>query len=346
MKYKTIPVEEAVGMVIPHDITEIVPGVFKGARFKKGHIIREEDIPKLKDLGKNYIYVLELDEDELHENDAAIRLAKAVAGEGVEWSEEIREGKVNFKAAYEGLLKIETEALLRINMLGEISLSTKHTNLWVKKGELIAGGRAIPLVVKRALLEEVERICSEYPVKVLRVLPKKLNKAGLVITGSEVFYGRIEDAFAPRMIPKLESFGLKVEGPLFAPDDKEFIKENIENLLKRGCELILVTGGMSIDPDDVTKLAIRDLNPEIYLYGTPVLPGNMFLYAYLSEGQVVLGVPACAMYFKTTVLDLVLPRVLAGEKLYRYDIAKLAHGGYCYNCVECRYPICPFGKAQ
>ncbi|MGC8966105.1 MAG: molybdopterin-binding protein, partial [Caldimicrobium sp.] len=176
------------------------------------------------------------------------------------------------------------------------------------------------------------------------VLPKKLNKAGLVITGSEVFYGRIEDAFAPRMIPKLESFGLKVEGPLFAPDDKEFIKENIENLLKRGCELILVTGGMSIDPDDVTKLAIRDLNPEIYLYGTPVLPGNMFLYAYLSEGRVILGVPACAMYFRATVLDLVLPRVLAGEKLYRYDIAKLAHGGYCYNCPECRYPICPFGK--
>ncbi|MEZ0343797.1 MAG: molybdopterin-binding protein [Caldimicrobium sp.] len=344
MRYKTIPVEEAVGMVLSHDITEIVPGTFKGARFKKGHIIREEDIPKLKDLGKNHIYVLELEEDEIHEDEAALLLAKAVAGEGVEWSEEIREGKVNFKAAYEGLFKVETEALLRINFLGEISLSTKHTNLWVKKGEPLAGGRAIPLVVKRALLEEVEKICSEYPEKVLRVLPKKINKAGLVITGSEVFYGRIEDAFAPRMIPKLEAFGLKVEGPLFAPDDKDFIKENIENLLKRGCEVVLVTGGMSVDPDDVTKVAIRELNPEIYLYGTPVLPGNMFLYACLPDNKVILGVPACAMYFKITILDLILPRVLVGEKLSRYEIAKLGHGGYCYNCAECRYPICPFGK--
>jgi hypothetical protein len=344
MRYKSIPVEEAVGMVLPHDITEIVPGVFKGARFKKGHIVRIEDIPKLKDLGKNHLYVLELEEDELHEDEAALRLAKAVAGEGVEWSEEIREGKVNFKAGYEGLLKIETEALLRINLLGEISLSTKHTNLWVKKGEAIAGGRAIPLVVKKTLLEEVEKICSEYPTKVLRILPKKLEKAGLVITGSEVFYGRIEDAFAPKMLPKLEKFGLKIEGPLFAPDDKDFIKENLSNLLQRGCEVILVTGGMSVDPDDLTKVAIRELDPEIYLYGTPVLPGNMFLYARLKSGQTLLGVPACAMFFKITILDLILPRVLAGETLTRLDIAKLGHGGYCYNCAECRYPVCPFGK--
>ena len=344
MKYKIVPVEEAVGMVLPHDITEIVPEKFKGARFKKGHIIREEDIPKLKDLGKNHLYLLELEEDELHEDEAAIRLAKAVAGEGIIWSEEIREGKVNFKAEREGLLKIETEALLRINLLGEISLSTKHTNLWVKKGELIAGGRAIPLVVKKTLLEEVERICAEYPEKVLRVLPKRINKAGLVITGSEVFYGRIEDAFAPRMIPKLEAFGLSVEGPLFAPDDEDFIYQNILNLLNRGCDLILVTGGMSVDPDDVTKSAIQKLNPEIYLHGTPVLPGNMFLYASLKDGKTVLGIPACAMYFKITILDLLLPRILAGEKLSRLDIAKLGHGGYCYNCPECRYPICPFGK--
>jgi len=344
MRSKIVPVEEAVGMVLPHDFTEIVPGVFKGARFKKGHIIKEEDIPKLKDLGKNHIYVLELEEDELHEDEAALRLARAVCGEGVTFSEEIREGKVNFRAAYDGLLKIEVEALLRINLLGEISLSTKHTNLWVKKGEFIAGGRAIPLVVKKSLLEEVEKICSEYPHKVLRVLPRKLEKAGLVITGSEVFYGRIEDAFAPRMIPKLEAFGLKVEGPLFAPDDKDFIKKNIINLLQKGCELILVTGGMSVDPDDVTKIAIRELNPEVYLYGTPVLPGNMFLYALLPNNRVILGVPACAMYFKITILDLVLPRVLVGERLSRLDIAKLGHGGYCYNCPECRYPICPFGK--
>lgn len=216
MKVKLIPIEEAIGTILPHDITEIVPGKFKGARFKKGHIIREEDIPKLKDLGKNHIYVLELEEEEMHEDEAAFRLARAVAGEGVVYSKEIREGKVNFKAEREGLLKIETEALLRINLLGEISLSTKHTNLWVKKDEFIAGGRAIPLVIKKSIMEEVEKICQEYPQKVLRVLPQKIYKAGLVITGSEVFYGRIEDAFAPRMIPKLEAFGLSVLGPLFA----------------------------------------------------------------------------------------------------------------------------------
>lgn len=344
MKYRTIPVEEAIGMVLPHDITEIVPNKFKGARFKKGHVIREEDIPILKNLGKNHIYVFELEEDELHEDDAALRLAKAVAGEGVIYSEEIREGKVNFKAAYDGLLKVETETLLRINLLGEISLSTKHSNLWVKKGEFIAGGRAIPLVIKSSLIEEVEKICSQSPNKVLRVLPKKISKAGLVITGSEVFYGRIEDAFAPRMIPKLEAFGLTVEGPLFAPDNLDFIYDNIVNLLNKGCELILVTGGMSVDPDDVTRLAIKKLEPEIYLYGTPVLPGNMFLYTSLKDGRTILGVPACAMYFKITILDLVLPRVLAGERFTRLDIAKLGHGGYCYNCPECRYPICPFGK--
>ncbi len=344
MKYKLVPVEESIGMMLPHDITEIVPGVFKGARFKKGHIIKEEDIPKLKDLGKNSIYVLEIEEDELHENEAALLLAKAVAGEGVEWSEEIQEGKVTFKASYEGLFKVNTEALLRINLLGEISLSTKHTNLWVKKEEPLAGGRAIPLVVKKALLDKVFAISQEYPEKVLRVLPKKMEKAGLVITGSEVYYGRIKDAFAPKMLPKLEFFKLKVEGPLFCPDDKDFIKDTLKNLLEKGCEVILVTGGMSVDPDDVTKVAVRELNPEIYLYGTPVLPGNMFLYTLWETGQVILGVPACAMYFKTTILDLILPRVIVGEKLSRLEIAKLGHGGYCYNCKECRYPICPLGK--
>lgn len=344
MKYKVIPVEEAVGMVLPHDHTEIIPGGFKGARFKKGHIITEEDIPKLKDLGKFHIYVLELEEDELHEDDAALRIAQAVAGEGISWSPEVREGKINFKAAYEGLLKIDTETLLAINMLGEISLTTKHGNIWVKKNEFVAGTRVIPLVVKKSLIEEMERICQAKSQKVLRVIPRKINKAGLVITGSEVFYGRIEDAFAPRMIPKLEAFGLQIEGPLFAPDDKDFIKQNISKLLEKGCELVLVTGGMSVDPDDVTKVAIRELNPEIYLYGAPVLPGNMFLYAALGD-KTILGIPACAMYFKTTTLDLVLPRVLAGEKLERVDIAKLGHGGYCYTCAECHFPICPFGKA-
>ncbi len=343
MKTKVISVEEAVGHVLPHDVTMIIPGQFKGARFKKGHIVKEEDIPLLKACGKDHIYILELESDELHEDEAALRLAKACCGEGITYSSEIREGKVIFKAEREGLFKVETDALFQINLLGEISLSTKHTNLWVKPGEQVAGGRAIPLVVKESLLQEVERIAKEYPQGILRVLPPKLKKAGLVITGNEVFYGRIEDAFAPRLIPKLQGFGLEVLGPFFAPDDRDFIRSSIEDLWQRGAEVVLVTGGMSVDPDDVTRHAIADLKPDTILYGTPVLPGNMFLYASLGE-KVILGIPACAMFFKITILDLILPRVIVGERITREDIAKLGHGGFCYNCPECRYPICPFGK--
>ncbi|MCX7873757.1 MAG: molybdopterin-binding protein [Caldimicrobium sp.] len=346
MKYRVVPIEEAVGMVLPHDVTEIIPGEFKGARFKKGHIIKEEDVPKLKDLGKNHIYVLELEEEDIHEDEAALRMARAVAGEGVGWSESVSEGKITFKALYEGLLKVDIERLLEINLLGEVALTTKHNNVWVKKGEPLAGVRAIPLVVKEALLREVERIAQSSDKKILRVLPQKIFKAGLLITGTEVFYGRIKDAFAPKMLPKLSAFNLSVEGPLYAPDEKDFIRDTIRDFLDRGCEVVLVTGGMSVDPDDVTKVAIRELNPEVYVYGAPVLPGNMFLYALLGDNRVILGIPACAMYFKVTILDIILPRVLVGEKLDRRAIASLGHGGFCYNCKECHYPICPFGKAS
>jgi len=342
MKAQTIPVEKAVGMVLPHDITEIRPGEFKGAAFKKGHIIREEDIPHLKRLGKEHIYVLEMDPDELHENEAALRLARAVCGEGVSYSTEVREGKVTFHAEREGLFKVDIEALYRINLLGEIALSSRHGNFWVKKGEKLAGGRAIPLVVKEKLLAEVEKIASASP-GILRVLPRSMEKAGLVITGNEVYYGRIKDAFAPVMLPKLKAFGLKVLGPVFVPDDRERIREAISGLFSQGAEVVLVTGGMSVDPDDVTRKAIADLHPEPLTYGAPVLPGNMFLVAYLGK-KAILGVPACGMFHGVTVLDLILPRVLVGEVITRKEVAALGHGGYCLNCKDCRFPVCPFGR--
>jgi len=188
----------------------------------------------------------------------------------------------------------------------------------------------------------VERIAAESP-GVLRVLPRRMERAGLVITGNEVYYGRIKDAFAPVMIPKLEAYGLSVSGPVFVPDDRARIREAIEGLLSEGAELVLVTGGMSVDPDDVTRLAIADLGPEPLTYGAPVLPGNMFLVGYLGR-KAILGVPACGMYHGVTVLDLVLPRVLAGEVLTRKEIAALGHGGYCLHCRECRFPVCPFGR--
>ena len=342
MKARIIPVEKAVGMVIPHDVTEIRPGEFKGRAFKKGHIIRAEDIPYLKRLGKYHLYVLEMEPDELHEDEAAIRLAQAVAGEGVGFSEEVREGKVIFHAEREGLFKVDTEALYRINLLGEIALSSRHGNFWVKKGEKLAGARAIPLVVKRDLLSEVERITSEGP-GVLRVLPRRMSQAGLVITGTEVYEGRIKDAFAPVMRAKLSALGLEVWGPIFAPDNPERIREAISGLLSQGAEVVLVTGGMSVDPDDVTRKAVAELNPELFTYGAPVLPGNMFLVAYLGK-RAILGVPACGMYHRVTVLDLILPRVIVGETITRKELAVLGHGGFCLQCRDCRFPICPFGR--
>ncbi len=341
MKARFIPVEEAVGMVIPHDLTEIRPGEFKGPAFRKGHVIRAEDIPRLKRMGKDHIYALELEPGELHEDEAALRLAKAVAGPGVTYGTEIKEGKVTFYAAYDGLLKIDVEALLSLNLLGEIILSTKHTDFFVRKGEAVAAGRAVPLVVKEDLLVKVEEIAGK--TDLLAVKPPVIKKVGLVITGNEVYFGRVEDAFVPALTPKLEAFGLEVLAVRFCPDDQAFIKKTLEEVLAQGAELVLVTGGMSVDPDDVTRHAIAALGVSDLVYGSPVLPGAMFLVAYRGDTP-ILGIPACGMYFRTTVLDLVLPRLICGEKVKKEDIARMGHGGFCFGCKTCRFPVCPFGR--
>ncbi len=341
MKARLIPVEEAVGMVIPHDLTEIRPGEFKGRAFKKGHIIRKEDIPRLKKMGKDHIYALELEPGELHEDEAALWLAKVVTGPGVTYSREIKEGKVTFYATCNGLLKVNIEKLYHLNLLGEIILSTKHTNFFVRKGEAIAAGRAIPLVVKKDLLEKVEKIAASDGI--LSVKEPCLKKAGLVITGNEVYYGRVKDAFFPALAPKLKSFGLEVTGVRFCPDDKTFIAGALKEILASGVDLVLVTGGMSVDPDDVTRYAIASLGVKGLVYGSPVLPGAMFLIAYYHNIP-ILGIPACGMYFRITVLDLVLPRLICGERVTKEDIARMGHGGFCFGCKECRFPVCPFGR--
>ncbi len=342
MKSRVVPVEQAVGMLLPHDVTEIRPGSFKGPAFKKGHRIRAEDVEHLKRLGKEHIYVLELEPEDLHEDDAARWLARAVAGPGVKASKEISEGKVGFSATRDGLFKVNIEGLLELNSLGEIILATRHTNFYVHKGEPLAAGRAIPLVVKRNLLQQVDEIVSRYG-PLLEVKAPSLNRAALVITGNEVYYGRIQDAFAPALLPKLKAYGLEVVDVRFCPDDPPFIKNTLSQVLAAGAELVLVTGGMSVDPDDVTRFAIAELPAQIVTYGSPVLPGAMFLLAYCDQVP-ILGVPACGMYFRTTVLDLVLPRVICGERLTQADIAALGHGGFCLQCKECRFPLCPFGR--
>jgi molybdenum cofactor synthesis domain-containing protein len=356
---KTIPVQEAVGTVLAHDITEIRPGEFKGRAFKKGHIIRKEDVCHLQRLGKEHLFVLNIAEDEMHENDAAYAIAKALMGNGVRIKGEPREGKIDIIAERDGLLKIDRDALLNFNMLGEVMCATLHDNMVVKKGQTLAGTRAIPLVVKKSVVEQAARIAMERADRinvtshgntvasvqtgVIEVKELRKPKAGIVITGNEVYHGRIKDAFAPIIRKKIEEYGGELVGIYYAPDDKQYIEDRLRELLNSGANLLITTGGMSVDPDDVTRFAIRNLGATDFTYGSAVLPGAMFLIAYL-DSIPILGIPACGMYAKTTIFDLILPRVLAGERIGRKEVAALGHGGLCLKCEVCRYPVCPFGK--
>jgi hypothetical protein len=339
---KTLPVEQSIGMVLPHDITEIVRGSHKGSAFKKGHIIRSEDIEHLKKLGKDNIYILTLETNEIHENEAAGILARALAGQGVAMSPRPDEGKITLTAARDGLLRVNKGALYRFNLLGEVMCSTLHDNTPVKTGEIIAGTRLIPLVAPRAIVDKAARIASRKG-HVLQILPLRSAKAGLVITGSEVFHGRIKDRFEEVLREKLQKLGSQVQYVEFAPDDTGLISAAIHRCLAAGADLIVTSGGMSVDPDDKTRAGILAAGASDTVYGTPVLPGAMFLVGTI--GQVpILGVPACGMYHKITVLDLLLPRILTGEVIGRKELAGMGHGGLCRNCPTCQYPVCNFGK--
>lgn len=339
---KRLAVTEAVGTVLAHDITEIRPGEFKGRAFRKGHIIRKEDVSHLQRLGKENLFVLHIADDEMHEDDAAYALAHALMGEGVKVKGEPKEGKINIIAETDGLLKINRDALLAFNMLGDIMCATLHDNTVVKKGQTVAGTRAIPLIVKRDVVEAAVSI-GVNAGNIIRVRPVRKPKAGVVITGNEVYHGRIKDAFAPVITEKIKAVGGEIAGIYYAPDDEAFIGARLRELIKAGADLLITTGGMSVDADDVTRFAIRELGVEHITYGSAVLPGAMFLVAYLGDIP-ILGIPACGMYAKTTIFDLILPRILAGEKVGRRELAELGHGGLCMKCGECRYPVCPFGK--
>lgn len=340
---KIVPVTEAVGMVLPHDITEIVKDTFKGRAFKKGHVIRPEDVEYLQRLGKDHVYVLQLSPNEIHENEAALCMARALAGSGIIYSDEIVEGKVSLKAAVDGLLKINREALYRFNLLGEVMCATLQNNTPVKRGEQVAASRLIPLVGERRTVDEAVALAqAAFPM--VQVVPLRTVRAGLVITGSEVFYGRIQDRFEAVLREKLAQIGSEVSVVGFAPDDSALIAAEIKKCCAAGAELIVTSGGMSVDPDDVTRLGIKEAGAESMVYGTPVLPGAMFLVGKI--GQIpIMGVPACGMFHKITVLDLVLPRILIGESIGREELAALGHGGLCRNCSHCHYPACSFGKA-
>lgn len=338
---KKVRVEDAIGMVLAHDLTKIIPDRFKGVAFKKGYIIKEEDIEDLKNIGKNHVYILSLDENQLHEDEAAIRIGKAASGNGIATTNP-SEGKVNLKAKYKGLLKINTEALQEINELDMIMLATLHNHSVVNKDQTVAATRIIPLVIDKVKIEKLEDICdtSNEVVSIKQMHPLK---TGILVTGSEIYYGRITDKFGDILKNKIKNYGGQFVGIKYAPDNPQIISKKINELIEMGAEVILASGGMSVDADDVTPTAIRNIATDIISYGSPVLPGAMFMVAYYKD-KTILGIPGCGMYHKTTVFDLIYPRVLAKERLTKKDITSLAHGGLCMKCEVCNYPICPLGK--
>jgi molybdenum cofactor synthesis domain-containing protein len=341
---KKIKVEDAVGTRLAHDINEIRPGEFKGPAFRQGHEVCNEDICHLQKLGKNHLYLIDLADDEIHENQAAAILARGLAGEAIGWEDNPREGKISLHAAMDGLLSVDAAALAAFNMVDEVMCATLHSHTLVNKGQRVAATRAIPLVMKRAPVERAAAIAAQNG-GVVRVKALRKARAGLVVTGSEVYHGLIEDKFAPILSRKITDLGSDVAGISLVPDDEHLITTAIRSHIDNGCDLLMLSGGMSVDPDDVTRKAIRMAGAHEMHYGAAVLPGAMFLVAYI-EGIPLLGVPACGLHHRVTVLDLVLPRILTGEKITKRALAFIGHGGLCMDCPECRYPHCPFGKGM
>ncbi|OGP49675.1 MAG: molybdopterin-binding protein [Deltaproteobacteria bacterium RBG_13_43_22] len=338
---KKVKIQKAVGMVLGHDLTRIVPGSYKGAAFKKGHIIQEENIPALLDMGKETLFVLDIPPGRLHENDAAERLAQALKGDHLLLQGPV-EGKISLITQISGLLKIRMTDLTRINLIPNIIVSTLHNNSVCKAGDIVAATRIIPLTMPEKGILRAETFCSRSgPVVSIKPFSKK--KVGVVVTGSEFYTGRVQDGFEEWVGNKLEAYGCEIIRKETVPDKVSRIAGTIKTLIDSGCDLIITTGGMSVDPDDVTRKGIRQAGARIVFYGTPVLPGAMFLYARMGRTP-LLGLPACVFYHKVTLFDLILPLILAGEEPTRKEIALMGHGGLCRNCPECHFPVCPFGK--
>ena len=337
---KLIKTEEAVGQVLCHDMTQIIPGEYKGPRFRKGHIVTKEDIPVLLSMGKENLYIFEMDENKLHENDAAEILCKICKGKNINRSE-VKEGKIELTAEIDGLFTIDREKLSTINSIEELMIATRHGDTAVHKGDKLAGTRVIPLVIDKDKLTQAQDIADNTPI--LNVLPYTLKTAAVITTGSEVYHGRIEDKFTPVIIEKLKGFGITVTEHLTVDDGIENITSAI-NSVKGKVDMILCTGGMSVDPDDNTPGAIKQSGADIITYGAPVLPGAMFLLGYYEDGTPVMGLPGCVMYAKATIFDLVLPRITAEVRLSKADFVAYGEGGLCLGCEQCTYPHCSFGK--
>lgn len=341
---REINTKDAIGQVLCHDITQIVKDKVKGVAFKKGHVVREEDIDTLLSLGKDHLYVWEKKEGMLHENEAAMILRDICKNEYMEESD-VKEGKIELSSSIDGLLKINTEMLRKVNSIGEMMIATRHQNFPVKKGDKIAGTRIIPLIIEEEKMKKVKELCGKEPIFTIKPFVHK--KVGIVTTGSEVFYGRIKDTFGPVIIEKVKEFDVEVLGQSIVNDDPKNITDAILEFIEKGADMVLCTGGMSVDPDDKTPKAIKDTGADIVSYGAPVLPGAMMLVSYYKSNDKlipILGLPGCVMYAKRTVFDLILPRIMADERITKDDLSNLGLGGLCLNCDVCHYPNCGFGK--
>ena len=337
---KLIPTQDAVGHMLCHDMTQIIPGQYKGARFRKGHVVQPADTPVLLSMGKEHLYVWELTPGMVHENDAAERLCALCRNDHMERTE-AKEGKIELTAAIDGLFQVDRRRLNAVNALEDIMIATRHGNTAVRKGGKLAGTRVIPLVIAEEKLRRAEEAAGSTPL--LTLTPWKLKTAAVITTGNEVAKGLITDAFTPVVEAKLTAFGIRTVRRSTPGDDMDKITQEILAARNAGVDLILCTGGMSVDPDDRTPGAVRASGARVVSYGAPVLPGAMFLVSYL-EGVPVLGLPGCVMYAQSTIFDLLLPRIAAGVPISREDITEMGEGGLCLGCDICTYPDCGFGK--
>ena len=340
---KLIKTEEAAGHVLCHDLTQIIPGVTKDARFRKGHIVQEEDIPVLLSMGKENLYVWEKKEGILHEDEAAEILRDLCLSKGMH-ATSAKEGKIELISDVDGLFLVDAKRLMNVNLLGDMMIAARHTNSVVHPGDKLAGTRIIPLVIEEEKMKEAKNAAGSQPL--LKIAPFKLKTAGIITTGSEVKKGLIQDQFTPVVKKKLKDFGIETVKHVLSGDDKDFIVQSIQDMEKEGVDLIVCTGGMSVDPDDRTPGAIKECGARIVTYGAPVLPGAMLCLGYLEQEKTVpvIGLPGCVMYAKATVFDLILPRIAAGIEIEKKELAALGHGGLCLGCPVCRYPECSFGK--
>lgn len=339
---RKVPVEEAIGLPLGYDITEIVPGSKKRRAFQRGYIITSRDIPRLLSLGKKHIWICDDDDHLIHEDEAALRLARRAAGPGLALTAP-NQGRVNLQATVTGLLKIQVSQLQWINNLENIVFATLHNNQVVKPQQVVAGTRVVPLAIEAALLNEAEHLAGS-PLPLVEVKPFLPLWVGVVTTGSEVNSGAIKDGFGHILRQKINAFGGRWMGQTIVPDDPELIAHEIQNFVAEGAQLILVTGGMSVDADDASPQGIRSSGAQVVFHGAPVLPGSHFMMAYLGRVPIC-GVPGGALFNRVTTIDLLLPRIFAGERVARADIVALGHGGLCQECDPCHFPVCPFGKS-